>query len=910
MPAPGSPSSAPPYSPTPTRSPRLSGPAATAAQVAAHLDLAKAEFDAAGTDLDARNLVASANHFGTGVNELNEAAKAAGVELRPVLLREIGWTNASPQGLARQLGLPAIPPSIGIRDGVVEYAVDAPGQAAAAVPVLGFDRLAVTAWLRIDGQAAHVRGLRGDRRCRDRRRRGPDRLAARRCGRLGAVRRRPRLRHRPRAHPVGQRGPAGRAARAHEDRTARHPRARDRAAPGAPDTFDIGSTFTVDLGGVITATVDGAGVHVHIDPRPRSAGNNPLAVAVKAPTGIGLGVDAGLVRGGGFLGVRSGGYGGALQLRLGPVEVKAVGLLTLEPGFALVVVMSVEFTPAIDLTFGFTLNAVGGMLGIEHRMDTDALRAGIADGALDHILFPEDPVAAAPTILDTLETVFPVDQGSIVIGPMVEIGWGRPVCFLTAQLGVIISLPDPKIVIIGRVRIALPAPELPIVDLRATVYGEITADHLLILVSLRGSRIAGFTVTGDIGLLLRWSGGAEFAISAGGFHPRYQPPKELTGHAAAADGPVAAGDPDPARGGLLRADVNSVQLGCAGRDGRRPRRGVDHRPLRVRRAGGLLAALHVHDRSRHRAHRARPGRHAVRGHHPAAPRGPGAVAGRGQRRGRDPVVDDRRSTSARSPGATTTTRRRCPLTRASWCRRRSHRNPGAWQALTPPDADQVVRLAAAHAERHRRDRAPARAVRRAPARGAAGDRDRPGRREPRARRASGGSTSACPPPTTSPRPARSARSPTCSRPATSSTSPTTRSCRGRASSRCRPGPGCARPARRPRCAAARQVELRYETFVGDDDSLPGLRLRAASLDAVHAFGGRRPRRRCCRPQPSCGPGRRYATAPDPIVLGDPGEASSGRQVDAGRRRRATMTYTHAAEIQLGRRPAGPRLGVG
>ena len=78
--------------------------------------------------------------------------------------------------------------------------------------------------------------------------------------------------------------------------------------------------------------------------------------------------------------------------------------------------------------------------------------------------------------------------------------------------------------IIGRVRIALPAPQLPIVDLRATVYGEITPDHLLILVSLDGSRIAGFTVGGDIGLLLRWGGGAEFAISAGGFHPRYDPP--------------------------------------------------------------------------------------------------------------------------------------------------------------------------------------------------------------------------------------------------------------------------------------------------------------------------------------------------------------------------------------------------
>ncbi len=191
--------------------------------------------------------------------------------------------------------------------------------------------------------------------------------------------------------------------------------------------------------------------------------------------------------------------------------------------------MSVEFTPAIDLSFGFTLNAVGGVIGIEHRLDTDALRSRLADGALDHIMFPDDPVAAAPAILDTLTAVFPREPGSIVIGPMVEIGWGRPISFLTAQVGVLISLPDPKIVIIGRVRIALPAPELPIVDLRATVYGEITPDYLLVLVSLHGSRIAGFTVGGDIGLLIKWGGGAEFAISAGGFHPRYTPPKQLAG---------------------------------------------------------------------------------------------------------------------------------------------------------------------------------------------------------------------------------------------------------------------------------------------------------------------------------------------------------------------------------------------
>jgi len=94
--------------------------------VGAHLDLAKAAFDAAGTDLDLRNLVASAVHFGIGLDELNEAAKAVGADLQAVLLREIGWANANPQGLAAQLGLPDEQPELDIVDGALVYTLTAP----------------------------------------------------------------------------------------------------------------------------------------------------------------------------------------------------------------------------------------------------------------------------------------------------------------------------------------------------------------------------------------------------------------------------------------------------------------------------------------------------------------------------------------------------------------------------------------------------------------------------------------------------------------------------------------------------------------------------------------------------------------------------------------------------------------
>jgi hypothetical protein len=61
------------------------------------------------------------------------------------------------------------------------------------------------------------------------------------------------------------------------------------------------------------------------------------------------------------------------------------------------------------------------------------------------------------------------------------------------------------------------------------VVGEITEDRLLVLATLNGSRVATYPLSGDVGLLMRWGGSPEFAISAGGFHPRYTPPPELAG---------------------------------------------------------------------------------------------------------------------------------------------------------------------------------------------------------------------------------------------------------------------------------------------------------------------------------------------------------------------------------------------
>jgi hypothetical protein len=496
--------------------------------VSAQLDTARTRLGLVAPSMAAGDFSGAARHIAVQLSAVDAAAlKVGGLQLRDLVVKCVDWAGIHPLGLAQQLGLPGGKPDrLRIESGAVVFAMDAGAAALAPAPTLfGFDSATLEARLRADAsQPAFSIGLSVKEAAVGI---GAGPLAGLLGGFSGSVRADLALGV-DSTHGLTLSGGATKklVLPAH---TGGGPLDIREIALEIPvdrsDTIQIGGAVAVKLG-PMDATVEGAGLTLRIDPNAAASGESPLVVGLKAPTGIGLSLDTGIVRGGGFLDERSGGFGGALQLRVGPVEVDAFGLLTLKPAFALVVVMSVRFEPAIDLSFGFTLNAVGGVVGLEHRLDGDALAAQVATGALEHILFPPDAAAAAPSILHTLEQVFPVSRDSVV-GPMLEVGWGRPVSFITGQIGVILSLPDPKIAIIGRGRVALPAPQLPIVDLRATVVGEVDSERFYMRVSLVGSRIAAYPVYGDLGMVMRWSGGAELALSAGGFHPRYSPPREL-----------------------------------------------------------------------------------------------------------------------------------------------------------------------------------------------------------------------------------------------------------------------------------------------------------------------------------------------------------------------------------------------
>jgi hypothetical protein len=292
----------------------------------------------------------------------------------------------------------------------------------------------------------------------------------------------------------------------------------------------------VDLTGTLgplSVTVAGIGAELTAGP-----GNDPLGLGVdlalaagfRFPTGIGLALDLGVVAGGGYLEVdaEAGRYVGILDLDVLVIGVSAYVLVeTKRPdidGWSMLLALFIE-VPNIQLGFGFTLNGLGGLAGINRTLDPEALGAAVRGGALGQALFPADPVAQAPTTIATLESMFPPADGSYVFGPIVKIGWGTPT-LIDASLGIVIAIPDLIIAVLGSVTAVLPRPEVELVAFRLDVAGVLDAGRgtLAIDASLHDSHVVGFAVAGDMALRADFADSRSFLFSLGGFHPEFDAP--------------------------------------------------------------------------------------------------------------------------------------------------------------------------------------------------------------------------------------------------------------------------------------------------------------------------------------------------------------------------------------------------
>jgi hypothetical protein len=304
---------------------------------------------------------------------------------------------------------------------------------------------------------------------------------------------------------------------------------------GASLPITLGASFKVQLG-PITAVVDRIGLTALLSGRPDHDGNlGPLdlSLAFKPPTGAGLSIDVGVVTGGGFLAFdpARGEYAGALQLEFaGLFDLTAIGLISTRmpdgsPGFSMLAVIDADFGAGIQLGLGFTLLAVGGLLGLNRGMNLQALSEGVRTGAIESVMFPRDVIANAPRILSDLNAFFPPERGTFLIGPMAKIAWGSPP-LVTLSVALIIEVPG-NIAVLGVLRAILPSPQLPLLVIQVDFAGALEPDknRLWFTARLFDSRVLGLPLDGGMGLLVAWGDNQDLVLTVGGFHPSYKAPQ-------------------------------------------------------------------------------------------------------------------------------------------------------------------------------------------------------------------------------------------------------------------------------------------------------------------------------------------------------------------------------------------------
>ncbi len=297
--------------------------------------------------------------------------------------------------------------------------------------------------------------------------------------------------------------------------------------------IDIGTTFNAKLG-PLDAVVENIGLRTDLA-FPGSGGNlGPvnLDFGIKPPNGVGLSLDAGPVKGGGYLFFDSdrGEYAGALELRiLDFLNITAIGIITTKmpdgsDGFSFLALINVQFNPGVQLGFGFTLIGVGGLVGLNRSMDLDALVEGARSGSLENLLFPENVVANAPSIISDLKLFFPVEEGTFLVGPMVKFGWGTPT-LISLSMGIIIEIPG-NIAIVGKLVVAIPDERIPLIIIKVAFMGAIEFDKKRgwFFANIYDSRVVFMTLEGGMGVLAAFGGDSNFIVTVGGFHPAYNPP--------------------------------------------------------------------------------------------------------------------------------------------------------------------------------------------------------------------------------------------------------------------------------------------------------------------------------------------------------------------------------------------------
>ena len=151
------------------------------------------------------------------------------------------------------------------------------------------------------------------------------------------------------------------------------------------------------------------------------------------------------------------------------------------------------------------------------------LRDGVKDGTLDSILFPKDPRQNAPRDHQRPALGLPGRRGPVRLRPDGQDRRGEPRDHQRSRSALVLELPTPiRLVILGRVKLALPDPEEAVVHLQLDILGVIDFDKGEVSFDALPVRLADADLPahrrhGDARRLS--ASQPAFALSAGGFQP-------------------------------------------------------------------------------------------------------------------------------------------------------------------------------------------------------------------------------------------------------------------------------------------------------------------------------------------------------------------------------------------------------
>jgi hypothetical protein len=303
-------------------------------------------------------------------------------------------------------------------------------------------------------------------------------------------------------------------------------------APGGGGIpVQVTATLATSLG-PLNVVIDGIGLRAALG-FPAGGGNlgpAQLDLDFGPPTGLGVSLDAGPVQGGGYLSVDAAGnrFAGVLHFELSFIGITAYGIYEQTSGGAasFVAVLGIRFWPGIQLGFGFALTGVGGLVGLNRQANVDLLRERLVTGASGNVLFCDDPVKNAPTLLGDLAAFFPSADGWFVVGPTFQLGWMTPLVRL--DVAVLIELPGPsKIILLGSIRVLIGLDEtLALLYLRMDFLGVLDFEHKTVSLdaSLVNSHALGvFRLSGGMAFRLSYGDNPYILLTVGGFHPRFDP---------------------------------------------------------------------------------------------------------------------------------------------------------------------------------------------------------------------------------------------------------------------------------------------------------------------------------------------------------------------------------------------------